>query len=121
MGALPLANVGFHVSRWLARRFGADREAAARVCAHEAAALLAGGPTADWSDAERAAWERWAPVVLILPGVHDWAPPERAALIRIIREKGGPRESEFVRRFDRHARLRDAVATLARRSPASPA
>jgi hypothetical protein len=116
MGALPLANVGLHVTRLLSRRFGHDRETATRVCATEAAARLGGGPDAGWNAEERGAWERWAPLVALL-GVSSWTAPERAELIRVIRAKGGLRESEYVRRFDRHRGLREAIGRLARRVP----
>jgi hypothetical protein len=116
MGALTLANVGLHVSHLLSRRFGHDREAATRVCATEAVARLGGGPDSGWSAEERGAWERWAPLVALL-GVSSWTARERAELIAVIRAKGGVRESDYVRRFDRHAPLREGIHRLARRVP----
>ena len=41
---------------------------------------------------------------------------ELVGLARVVRAKGGRRESDFVRRFDRHRRLRQAVLELSRRS-----
>jgi len=116
MGALPLANVGFHVSHLLSRRFGHDRETATRVCAAEATAALRGGPDREWTAEERHAWERWAPLVVLL-GVSSWNARERADLIGVIRAKGGRRESDYVLRFDRHRRLREAIRRLVRRIP----
>jgi hypothetical protein len=112
LGRLGLANVGLHVSRYLARRFGSDRERGAEVCAAEAADLL-GMRSARLTTGERVAWERWSPLVLILPGVRRWTSAERHALAAIVRLKGGRRESDFAQAFDRHARLRAAVARLA--------
>jgi len=120
MGELWLANVGLHTSRFLAQRFGHDRERARGACAEQAATVLGGAPDRGWSAAEREAWERWAPLVLVLPGVERWSTAERRALVEVIRAKGGRRESDFVRRFDRHARLRAAVRRLAARAPAAP-
>ena len=117
IGLLPLANVGLHVTRYLARRFGADRELATATCAREAAERLGAGPLSALSRDERLAWERWAPLALILPGIERWSRGERRALAEVIRAKGGRRESDFVLRFDRHPRLPSALARLANREP----
>jgi len=66
-----------------------------------------------WSAGERLAWRRWAPLVCILPGVSAWSPAEKAALAAVVRAKGGRRESDFVRAFDAHAKLRAAVRAVA--------
>ncbi|MBI5710793.1 MAG: hypothetical protein HZC42_10885 [Candidatus Eisenbacteria bacterium] len=112
IGLLPVARAGIAVSRALARRFGADRERAVRECRREAAALLGVRATRRWSAGERLAWERWAPLVTILPGVARWSAEERHAAIAVIRAKGGVRESDFVRGFDAHPKLRHAVRDL---------
>jgi hypothetical protein len=53
-------------------------------------------------------------LLLLLPGVRRWSRGEQRALVDVVRAKGGRRESEFVLRFDRHPRLRQAVLRLAR-------
>jgi len=113
MGVLPLANVGLAVTDFLARRFGADPERGATACAREARSLLGGGPARDWTGEERAAFESWAPLALLLPGVRRWPAADKSALIGVMRAKGGRRESDFVAMFDAHRRLRAAVAALA--------
>lgn len=119
LGELGLANVGLHVSRFVGERFGHDREAARERCAVEAVDRLGAGPGSDWTRDERLAWESWAPLVSILP-VERWTLAERHALVEVIRAKGGRRESDFVRRFDAHARLRAAVGRLAAQPPSMP-
>ncbi len=114
LGRLPLANVGLAVTDFLARRFGAGNDRGATACTREAAALLGGGPGAGWTAAERAAFASWSPLALLLPGVRRWSAAERRALVRVMRAKGGRRESDFVRAFDAHAKLRAAVVRLAR-------
>ena len=114
-GALPLANVGLHVTRLLSRRFGHDRETATRVCATEAAARLGGDRTPDGT--RRSAARGSAGLRSWRYSASSWTAPERAELIRVIRAKGGLRESEYVRRFDRHRGLREAIGRLARRVP----
>ncbi len=117
IGRLELTNVGLHVMRMLARRFGSDRARGAKVCATEAAALLGVRSFAGWSAAEREAWTRWAPLALVLPGLARWSAAERRALAAVVRAKGGRRESEFVARFDAHSKLRRAIVQLAAREP----
>jgi hypothetical protein len=114
IGLLPLASVGLAVTDFLAAHHGAEPDRGARRCALDAAARLGAGPTSAWTRGERLAFERWAPLVLLLPGLQRWSAAERRALAVVIRAKGGRRESEFVRRFDAHAKLRAAVAAVAR-------
>ena len=53
-----------------------------------------------------------SPLIRLLPGVERWRREDKRALVRVVRAKGGRRESEFVRRFDAHRRLRRAVWKL---------
>lgn len=114
MGLLPLERVGLAVTDYLAARFGAERERGERVCAAEAATLLGAKGWQRWPAAERLWWTRWSPLVLCLPGLDRWPAAERAALVAVIRAKGGRRESDFVARFDAHRRLRSALLALGR-------
>jgi hypothetical protein len=113
LGQVPLGNVGLRISRLLAARGGADRERAMRECSREAARLLGVRAFAGWSAGERLAWERWSPLVLALGDLERWPAPDRRALVDVVKAKGGRRESDFVRLFDRHRRLRRAVLRLA--------
>ena len=112
MGALKLGRVGLHVSALVANRFGSDREMAAKTLADEAASMLNASAWRRWSPGERLAFEHWAPVVAVLPGVRRWPSKDRTALVDVIRAKGGVRESAFVPLFNRHARLRAAIVAL---------
>ena len=115
IGLIPLAEAGGVVMDAVAGRFGSDREAATRVCGREAARALGLRSLAGFSDGERMAWERWAPVVTALPGLGRWPAADRRALVEVIRAKGGRRESDYVALFDAHARLRKALLTLGAR------
>ena len=57
-------------------------------------------------------WERWSPLLLALPGTERWTADERKAAVRVVRAKGGRHESDYVRLFDRHRKLRRAVLGL---------
>jgi hypothetical protein len=112
IGSDFLPEVGLRITDYLARRFGSDREEGARACSREAATLVGAGALRGFSAGERQAWDRWAPLIRILPGVARWTAVEKRALVEVVRAKGGRRESDFVRRFDRHFRLRRALLRL---------
>jgi hypothetical protein len=118
LGLLELPNVGLAVTDAVANRFGSDRERAEAVLVLEARDLLGVRTLSGWSEGERLAFRRWAPLVAILPGLERWTAAERRGLAAVIRAKGGRRESDFVHLFDAHRKLRRAVARLAKSSPA---
>jgi len=113
IGLLELPNVGLAVTDMLARRFGSDRERGEATLTLEARDLIGLRSLSGWSAGERQAFRRWAPLVTILPGVARWTAAERHGLAAVVRAKGGLHESDFVRLFDAHRKLRRAVATLA--------
>lgn len=113
IGLLPLANVGLNATTYLAKRFGSDRAGAEAACAREAAELLGVVDLDRLPAGERLAWNRWAPIVVGLPGVARWPAKDRRALVDVVRAKGGRREEDFVRKFDAHTRLRRAIRALA--------
>lgn len=117
IGLLPLGNIGLCITDSLAKRFGHDRRRAETTCARDAATRLGLRSLRGLSAGERLAWNRWGPLVLILPGLNRWPREDRRALASIIRAKGGQRETEYLARFDRHRRLRKAIAKLARSDP----
>ncbi|MCH7666729.1 MAG: hypothetical protein IH936_12460 [Acidobacteria bacterium] len=117
VGLIARENVGFRVIRYLAERFGADREHGIEVCAREAAKLLGVRSRSRFTPGERLAWNRWAPLVMILPRAKRWSANSKARLVEVIRAKGGARESEFVALFDRHRALRRAILELAEDQP----
>ena len=112
LGEISLGGIGLHISRVLAERGGGDREAALEACAEDAACLLHLRSRKGLTPGERLAWVRWSPLVLALPGVARWSPANRRALREVVRAKGGRRESDFVRLFDRHTPLRRALLKL---------
>ena len=58
---------------------------------------------------ERLAWIRWAPLVVSLPGVSRWSTTEKRSLVRVIRAKGGRRDSDYVALFAAHPKLERAL------------
>ncbi|MCA8975185.1 MAG: hypothetical protein KDC98_10705 [Planctomycetes bacterium] len=114
IGIFPIGNIGLRITDYLAGRFGADRERGERVCADEAAKLCDVRDWKRWSDGEQLWWRRWAPLLLILPGVEQWTSAERKALAEVARAKGGRRESDYARKLDAHRKLRAALRKLAK-------
>jgi hypothetical protein len=114
IGELPLPNAGIAATQLISRRFAGDRARAAEACEREAASRLGVRSFAGWSDGERHAWRRWAPLVTLLSGVTRWSGAERATTVDVIRAKGGPREDAFVHAFDAHPKLGAALAELLR-------
>ena len=112
LGRFSLANVGHRMTRYLAGRFGADREEGTRVCSREAARLLGLRSFSGFTPGERLAWERWAPLVVNLPGLPKWTAVEKKALVAVVRAKGGQRESDFVLLFNRHRGLQRALGRM---------
>ena len=117
LGRLDLGTIGLHINRYLAARFGAQREEGIATCVEETTKLLGLRRGMKLDAGERLAWERWAPLVMTLPGIRRWKADERRALRDVIRTKGGQRESEFVRCFDAHDKLRRSLSQLAREGP----
>jgi hypothetical protein len=113
IGEFPLGKIGLAASTHLAGRFGSDRERGERICAAEIASALGFPGWRRLAKAELQAFLRWAPLLRALPGIERWTAPEKAALVRLVRAKGGRRESDFVRLFDRHARLQRSLGRLA--------
>jgi hypothetical protein len=114
LGRLSPGAVGDRITAYLARIAGGDRRRALRLCVREARTRL-GARTERLARDERIAWERFSPLVCLLPDVERWSRAERRDLVRLIRAKGGRRESDYVRLFDRHARFRSAVRVWSRR------
>jgi hypothetical protein len=112
LGRFPLGRVGLKITDHLSRRFGGRRKDGEKICADEVASLLGVRSMRSFSAGERVAWRRWAPLVQILPGIERWNARERSELVKVIRAKGGRRESEFVTIFDRHKKLRRAIVRL---------
>lgn len=113
LGILPLADVGLRVSEYLASRFGSKREAAVDTCRAEALELLNVRSYRRFSPAERLAWSWWAPLVMCIPNIARWRNIDKRALAALIRAKAGRSEMTYLRRFNTHKRLRNALQQLA--------
>ena len=110
IGQVSLMNIGLAATRFVARNGRGDHSP-------EAALRFGLSSFALWSRSERVAWARWAPLLLMARGVERWSVAERRAAVAVVRAKGGRRESDFVRLFDRHRKLRAAILRIAEAGP----
>jgi hypothetical protein len=106
IGEISLQSIGLRATDYLAEHGRGDHSAEA---ARRFGAKLAG-----WTRDERLAWSRWAPLLLAIGGVETWTSAERRAAVAAVRAKGGRRESDFVRLFDAHRKLRAAILRMGR-------
>ena len=113
LSIFPLDNLGLHITRMLAERFGADREKAIKTCVREASSFLGQDTLRGLTRFERQAWERWSPLLLSLPGLKQWSSGDRRAAASLITAKGSRHELDYLHQLDRHARLRQAIGELA--------
>ncbi len=104
IGEVSLMQIGLAATDFLAKHGRGDHS-------REAGLRLGVRSFAGWSRSERLAWARWAPL-LLLTDVERWSPSERRAAVAVVRAKAGRRESEFVRLFDQHRRLRGAILRM---------
>ena len=108
-GLPPVATVGEHAAGLVARRRAEDRNAGLDEASRELMRLTGLRSFQGFTRDERVAWRRWSPFMLALPGRSRWSAAQQRALARVVRAKGGRRESDFARLFDAHPRLTRAL------------
>ncbi len=105
IGEVSLMGIGLAATDFLAVHGRGDHS-------REAARRFGLRSFSGWSRGERMAWARWAPLLLLAKGVEKWSAAERRGAVAVVRAKGGQRESDFVRLFDRHRKLRAAILRI---------
>lgn len=91
--------LGLQAARALERRGGSSE------CAEMLLRLTGLRSFAGFRPDERAAWVRWSPLMIGIPGLERWSIADRRALAQVIRSKAARGESDFVKRFAAHPRL----------------
>lgn len=113
IGILPLANVGLHVTRVVRERFDGDRARAEQDSLRVLEAMPGGAALRAIHGRAHHQVRAWALLIASIPNVERWSGDERKALIEVVAAKAGRRESDFVRRFDAHAKLCGAIRAMA--------
>lgn len=109
----PLVALGERAAAALAARSGADREAAVALASVEVLRRCGVASWRGFSVDERRAWERLAPVVALLD-LAPWTDGQRAALVELMRAKGGASERDFVARHIAHPQFDAALYAAAK-------
>lgn len=105
--------LGLAVTRRIGAGFGGDRDASRRWALRRLARLLPATGSAHWPAPERAAYERFAPLMALIKDLKAWSAADKRALVALMRAKGGTHERDFVVKTHRHNRLRAALDRLA--------
>jgi hypothetical protein len=111
-GLPPVAALGERVAAQLARHPLPDRAGALNEASRALMRLVGLQSLRGFTPNERLAWRRWSPFVLALPGLLRWGATDRRAAARVVRAKGGRRESDFATLFAAHPRLARALFAL---------
>ncbi len=109
---IDTGRIGLACSRLLARQYGAQREHGIRDCAQRLAERVGLASLNSLSRSQRIAWDRWSPMLMMLPGLSQWSAENKRGLIEIVKAKGGRSEIEFVTLFDNHRLLWRAIWKL---------
>lgn len=110
---LSLVNLGKVVTRYFAENYDGDRERGTREAVRKLARILGVKGMKRWSEDERTAFTRLAPLIICIPDLPGWPVREKSALIQLLRAKGAPQERKFVLQSNRHALFRTAIERLA--------
>jgi len=105
-------DTGLLVTRHIARGWSGDRAAAICAFVGSVARSLCISDWRRWPRQERMALERLAPILGLIPDLDRWSLAEKRAVVRIVKAKGAPRESDYVRLLRGHARLSRALVDL---------
>ncbi|MDH4288117.1 MAG: hypothetical protein OEV65_05175 [Aquincola sp.] len=109
----PLARLGLRAGGRMSMHAGAERERAVAEASAELARRCGLASLASFTRDERQAWERIAPIAVLLD-LERWSRAERAALVALIRAKGGRSERSFVKAHVEHPRLDAALIEAAK-------
>jgi hypothetical protein len=109
---LRASQVGVLVTRRIAQDFEGDRLRAAREAAARVSRALGVVRWRSWPADERRAFERLSMVAALIPDLDRWSAPDRRALVRILRAKGGPSELPYIQLLHGHRRLQLSLRAL---------
>jgi hypothetical protein len=103
-----IRNLGLRVNRVMAREFGGNAERMRAACRRRVAQALGLGESA-LTPLEREAFGDFALVLNLIPDLPRWTSEEREGVREIILSKAGRPERDYLRRMQRHPRLRRAL------------
>jgi hypothetical protein len=109
-------NIGLRVNQRMARDFGGDanlmRERSSRTLGRMLGLRTGEVSLSSWTPPEKGAFENFALVLELVPGLRAWTREEKEDLVRIIRAKAKADEMLYLHLTQRHARLRWVLLAL---------
>ena len=111
-------NLGFAVQRKMASEYGGDPEKMRKDTVNAISKILSRNLTR-LNSPERAVLDDFAPLLSLVPDLARWTQAEKQALVHVIQAKAAKNEVEYLRKLQRHDKLRDALLRLgSNRQPA---
>ncbi len=104
-------NLALRVNRRMARGFGGDA-ARIRKASVGAVTQALNLHIKRWSDDERCSLDNWSLVLALIPRLAAWPREEKRELEKLIRSQSGRNEMDYLRRTQRHPRLRAELLRL---------
>jgi len=104
-------NLGLQVNRRMAREFAGDSRRL-RDASVAAVSRILGVQPSRWNPLEQEAFENWALVLALIPGLSRWTHSEKRELIKIVRSKAVRHEMNYLRLTREHERLRQELLKL---------
>ncbi|HWO01214.1 MAG TPA: hypothetical protein VNS63_18285 [Blastocatellia bacterium] len=106
-----IRNLGLAVAKRMAREFDGDAGRIRAGSSQQVARMIGIRPDSMKTVARRM-FEDLALVLALIPDLARWNEDETNKIAAIVRAKNNPDESEYLRRLQEHARLRQAIITL---------
>ncbi len=104
-------NLGLAVARRMASEFAGDA-ARIRTVSGEQVARAVGLRAEAVNSVSSRIFEDLALVLALIPDLGQWSQPEKKSIAGIVRAKTGSDESEYLRKLQKQARLREAIIAL---------
>jgi hypothetical protein len=103
--------IGMKLNRRMARDVGGDSQRMRQASSKWLARNLAAKPTSQEA-LEKAAFENFAMVLSLVPGLGLWSRREKRALLQVIQAKPAANEMRYLRLTQMHSRLRETLLKL---------
>ncbi len=110
---LSIIKLGYRITQMFGKQYAGDRIRGIDTAVQSVSRKLGIANTARWSEGERLALTRLAPLVDIIPDIARWSADDRRLLVELIRAKGAVTERQYVLLMNRHTKFRAALERLA--------